>query len=378
MDTPAPEPHDAGPAVPAADLHAARPAGPGDRGGSAPQVVINQGGGGILVRLIAFCGWAGFLFCGLLLLGQIIALRDYFDTTGGLTERFHSGSKYSRDKVAILDISGVIMDGHGFAKSQIDRIRADDDVKAVVVRVNSPGGTITGSDYLYHHLTKLRQERGIPMVVSMGSMAASGGYYVAMAVGDQEKSLYAEPTTTTGSIGVIIPHYDVSGLMARFDVKDDSIVSHPRKQMLSMTRPLAEDHRAILERYINEAFGRFKEIVKSGRPQFREDGAALEELATGEMFTAMQAQENGLVDEIGFIEDAIARAIELAGLRKEKTRVIQFQRPVTLLDLSGLTLGQQRRQSELATLLELSAPRGYYLATSLPPLIASYSLLLRD
>ena len=92
----------------------------------------------------------------------------------------------------------------------------------------------------------------------------------------------------------------------------------------------------------------------------------------------MQAHTNGLVDEIGFIEDAIDRAIELAGVGKGKVRVIQFQQPLSLLNLSGLSLGHRGAQSELAALLELSAPRGYYLATSLPPLIASYSLMLRD
>ena len=100
----------------------------------------------------------------------------------------------------------------------------------------------------------------------MGSIATSGGYYVAMAVGDQPKSIYAEPTTTTGSIGVIIPHYDLSGLLARLDIKDDSLVSHPRKQMLSMTRPVSADDRRCLEAYLQDAFKRFKGVVKSGRP----------------------------------------------------------------------------------------------------------------
>ncbi len=125
------------------------------------------------------------------------------------------------------------MEGDGFVKRQIDRVRKDAQVKAVVVRIDSPGGTVTGSDYIYHHLKKLREDRSLPLVVSMGSIAASGGYYIAMAVGDQEKSIFAEPTTTTGSIGVIVPHYDLSGLMARYDVRDDSISSHPRKQILS-------------------------------------------------------------------------------------------------------------------------------------------------
>ncbi|HEX5104227.1 MAG TPA: S49 family peptidase, partial [Pirellulaceae bacterium] len=227
------------------------------------QVVIYQTG--VLTRIWTWLGWTGFAICSVLVLGQWIALYDYFDDSHGITEKYVQGAEYGSDKVAVLSIEGVIMEGDGFVKQQIDRIREDDDVKAVVVRVDSPGGTVTGSDYIYHHLSKLRQEKNIPVVVSMGSIAASGGYYVSMAVGDQPDSIYAEPTTTTGSIGVIIPHYDLSGLLDRFDVKDDSIASHERKQMLSMTRPMPPEHREIIQKHINAMFERFKSIVKDGR-----------------------------------------------------------------------------------------------------------------
>ena len=340
------------------------------RHGPPPQVVVARRGGGCL-RLLAVLGWAGFLFCVLMLLGQFVALGDYFDTSAGLNEKFHSGAKFASNKVAIIDISGLIVGGDGYVKRQIDRVRQDQSVKAIVLRIDSPGGTITGSDFIYHHLNKLRDERKLPIVVSMGSLAASGGYYVAMAVGDQEDSIYAEPTTTTGSIGVIIPHYDFSGLLTRFDIKDDSIMSHPRKEILSMTRPISEDHREILERYVGEAFDRFKEIVKSGRPRFRDDEAALDELATGEMFTANQALDNGLIDQIGFVEKAIERALDLAGLSLENARVVQFQRPTSLLSLAGMARAPSDGP-DLAALLDLTVPRAYYLFTTLPPLMTSY------
>ena len=329
--------------------------------------------GSFFGRMFAWAGWMGFLFCGLMLLGTLVTMSDYYDTTEGITESFHSGNEYSFavDKVAIIDISGVILDGEGYVKNQIDRVLEDDSVQAVVVRVDSPGGTVTGSDYIYHHLEKMREELDIPVVVSMGGMAASGGYYVAMAVGDQERSIFAEPTTTTGSIGVIIPHYDISGLMAQYNVKDDSIASHPRKQMLSMTRPIPDEHREILQGYVNESFDRFKDIVKKGRPKFQKDDEALAKLATGEIFTANQAKKLGLVDEIGFIEDAIDRAIELAGLDKESTRVVKYDKPPDLFDLSGLMHSKQQTAFDLASLFDVSAPRAYYLSTSLPTLITS-------
>lgn len=321
-------------------------------------------------------GWLGFFFCGMLLIGQWATLHQYFDTTGGITEKYHSGEKerFVDDKVAIIDISGVIMDGEGYVKRQIDRVRDDDQVKAIVVRVNSPGGAVSGADYIFHHLKKLRKEKGVPMVVSMGGLAASGGYYVSMAVGDQEKSIYAEPATTTGSIGVIMPHYDISGLLEKYDVRDDSISSHPRKQMLSMSKKMSEEDRQILSNYINEAFQRFTDIIKEGRPVFAKDEDALRQLATGELFTASQAKKHGLIDEIGFIEDAIDRAIELAHLQKSNVRVIQYERPTGLFDLGALS---QSRSSvanitDLKVLLEATTPRAFYLFTTLPVLVSSY------
>ena len=262
------------------------------------------------------------------------------------------------------------MEGDGFVKKQIDRVKKDKSVRAVVLRINSPGGTVTGSDYIHHHLVKLRNEKKIPIVASMGSMAASGGYYVTMAVGDQENSIYAEPTTTTGSIGVIIPHYDVTGLMEKYGIKNDSIASHPRKQMLSMTRELEPEDRKIIEEYLDETFQRFKEIVRSGRPALAENDARLTELATGEIFTATQAQRHGLVDTIGFVEDAVDRAIELANLDKNSVRVVRFAKPSSLFDLAS-TSSSGFSQLDPRTLLELTIPRAYYLMTSLPGRVQS-------
>ncbi len=298
--------------------------------------------------------------------------------TDGIQEHYHSGNKYGTDKVAIISLRGLIVEGHGFIKQQIDRVREDPQVKAVVLRVDSPGGTVAGSDYIYHHLRKLREEKKIPLVVSMGSVAASGGYYASMAVGDQERSIFAEPTTTTGSIGVIVPHYDISQLLARFDIRDDSVVSHPRKQLLAMTRPMSQDDRQLIQQYVDDFFSRFKATVKEGRPALRKanpggglvDPATGRNLATGEIFPASRALQYGLIDQIGFVEDAVDRAIELAGLDADQVRVVEYFRPASLSNLFGFAEAIEPGDS-VNTLLELSAPRAYYLFTSLPPLVTS-------
>jgi protease-4 len=313
------------------------------------------------------------------LIGMSVAYREYFDNSGGVQEKYHSRSETSDKKIAILRVEGTIMSGEGYERKQIERIRNDEKVVGVVLRVNSPGGTISGSDYIYHHLRAMCQERQLPLVVSMGGLAASGGYYISMAVGDQENSIYAEPTTTTGSIGVIFPHYDVSGLLAQYNIEDGSIVSNPRKQLASMTREMPPEHREILQKYVDDAFGRFRDIVLEGRPKFREQPEELDRLATGEIFTAQSALESGLVDKIGFLEDAIDRAAELAQVDPEKVRVIEYQSPLGLLDVlqaksSGarpMSVDFNRAQLE-ATLLDMSAPRAFYLYTTLPYFVRSY------
>lgn len=347
----------------------------------ASTIVIRQSEGSLLWRVLAFLGWTAFAIAAFFALAQFFSFRSYFDNSHGITERFHSGAKFGTNKIAIIAVEGIIADADGFAKAQIDRVREDPDVKAVVLRIDSPGGTVTASDFIWHHLNKLRKERKLPLVVSMGGIAASGGYYVAMAVGDQPQSIYAEPTTTTGSIGVMFPHYDFSGLLERFDVKDDSLVTHPRKEMASMTKPMTDDHRTLLQGYIDESFGRFKMIVQSGRPKFKQDPAALDKIATGEIFSAAKAKQHGLVDEIGFLEEAIARAASLAGISEKDVRVVHYHRPVSLIDLGVFATAPDvpRRGSQMEVLLDLSTPRAYYLASTLPPLLSSYVVKsLRD
>ena len=317
-------------------------------------------------RLFGWLGWLGFLLCIPIIFGMWTAYEEYFDDGHGISEIYHSRSEDADEKIAVIKATGVLADSNGFVKRQINRIRDDENVKAIVLRVNSPGGTITASDFIYHHLNKLKDDRELPVVVSMGGIAASGGYYISMAVGNTEDSIFAEPTTTTGSIGVIVPHYDLSGLLADYNVKNDSIVSHPRKNMLSMTKAVSEEDRAIMQDYVNQSFERFKKIVRSGRPKFQEDPAALDNLATGEVFTAEKALASGLVDQIGFIEDAIERAAELAGLDAEETRVVTYTQPVSLTESLGFATVRSRDRGELSSILDLATPRAYYLFTALP------------
>lgn len=302
----------------------------------------------------------------------LVVIGFFYTDESSVVEEWHSLSKTASDKVAIITVAGTIFGAEGFIMDQIEQVRDDEGVKAVVLRVNSPGGTVTGSDYVYHNLKKLVHDRKIPLVVSMGGIAASGGYYVAMAAGDVENTIYAEPTTWTGSIGVIIPHYNVAKLLERWDIEDDSIASSPLKMMGSPTREFPESIRAeeqkILESLVQSSFDGFKEIVLASRPALRENKDKQAVVFSGRIFTAQQAQENLLVDRLGFIEDAIERAIELANLDKNNVRVVDYKRPVGAMDL--LLFGGQSRKPriDLTSFAELTVPRAYYLCTWMPVL----------
>lgn len=307
---------------------------------------------------------------GALLLGLVVLVASMADKTdNSVQEKYFTQAASGSDKVAIIRVEGAILDGDGFVKRQIDRVRRDKNVKAIVLRVDSPGGTVSASDYLYHHLRKLAKEREMPIVVSMGGLCASGGYYLSMAVGHTQDAVFAEPTTWTGSIGVIIPHYNVAGLMAKWEIEEDSIKSHPLKSLGSPTKKLSDEERAVLQSLVDDSFNRFKEIVQSGRTRFAEHPEQLDAVATGQVFTAGQAVANGLVDKVGFVEDAIARAMELASLDPDQTSVVRYNRQPGVMDV--LLFGAEVRAQaagglDLGRIVDLATPRAYYMWSWLP------------
>lgn len=315
----------------------------------------------VLARLLMAIPW---LVGGFITLTILVMMMNpdsmSADPENKLEERYHSLNKEGANKIAVIEVDGVIEDGEQ-VKKQIDKVKNDPKVKAIVLRVDSPGGTVTGSDFIYHHLKKVADERKLPIVVSMGGLAASGGYYVSMACGKTENVIFAEPTTWTGSIGVLIPHYNVAGLMEKWQVEDDTIKSRPLKGLGSITRKMTEDERKVFVELVNESFNRFKDIVKSGRPKLT-DPKTLDDATTGQIFTTSQALKLGLVDKEGFIEDAIARALELAQLEAGATKVVKYHRPKSFVDaLAGASASAN--QSELKVLRNLTSPRAYYLFT---------------
>lgn len=226
-----------------------------------------------------------------------------------------------RDLIALIEVEGVIESGRASTWGRmIDRARRDQRVKAVVLYVNSPGGGMSASDELHARLAKLRQA-GKPIVVQMGGVAASGAYYIAMPATE----IVAEPTTLTGSIGVLMPHYNIAELLNRYGVKDETFVASgsDQKNAISWTRPTTPEGQQMVQGILDDAYERFIAIVLAGRTALNE--TQVRRLASGRVYTAQQAQAEGLVDRIGYLDDAIDRARTHAGLTR--FRVVRYVRP---------------------------------------------------
>ena len=236
------------------------------------------------------------------------------------------------DAVAVMQLSGAISSGSesylstpgitpDLVANLLEQAAADPAIKAVVVSVNSPGGSVVASDEIYHALLKFEK----PVVVWMGEMAASGGYYISCG----SDHVFAHPDTLTGSIGVISQFFNIEGLMDKVGVDVVVITSGPAKDIGSPFREMTEEEQAIWEGVIDEVYDGFVEIVAQARGLPLED---VRELADGRVYTGQQALELGLVDEVGLLDDAIAKAAELGGIEGEP-QVIELKTTPSFLDM---------------------------------------------
>jgi protease IV len=229
-------------------------------------------------------------------------------------------------RIAVVEVDGLINDDEGFVRD-VRRLRRDRSVRGWVVVINSPGGVVAPSQSMYETLLRVRQEDGAPIVASIGSVGASGGYYVAMAA----DSIVALPGSITGSIGVLMEYPNVQGLMERLGVRMEVVKAGDQKDIASPFREMDPEQREILEALVRDVHEQFIEAVTVARGLSE---AAVRALADGRVLSGRQAQAVGLVDVLGNREDAIAMAGRLAGLGSHP-RIIRPPEPRRpwLLDL---------------------------------------------
>lgn len=284
-----------------------------------------------------------------------VEYQDYFSAVEGPNEKFHSGNREAADKIAIVRVSGTIMPP--FTErviKAIKRAREDEKVKGVLLSVNSPGGLVADSHEIYHELQKVVEKKK-PVYVSMKSLAASGGYYISMGAGPEAK-IYAEPTTWTGSIGVIVPHYDASGLAEKIGVRVEPLKTGEFKDALSPFHPISDAEKALWENIIQQSFDQFLEVIDENRSNLTLD--QVRALATGQIYTAKDAKANGLVDEIGYEEEALAALEKKLGLTK--ARIVTFEQPMSLVDALLSSADPPDAGATVRLLLEASVPRAMY------------------
>lgn len=236
-------------------------------------------------------------------------------------------------KVLLIDIANVITsledrDGLGFGtrestlariEAELDRAGKDTAIRAIVLRINSPGGTVNASDSIFHDLSRFRQEKGVPIVAHFQDVAASGGYYIALAADE----IVASPSTVTGSVGAIVYGVNVRGLMKIVGVENQTIKSGEKKDIGSPLREMTPDERAVLQSVIDGMRDRFVSLLKDRRPGVSESN--LETIADGRVFGANEALSIGLVDRIGYLQDAIDVAKRRANMAD--AQVVMYRRP---------------------------------------------------
>lgn len=227
------------------------------------------------------------------------------------------------EKIAVVKIEGVLLDSKDIIE-ELREHRENSSVKAILLRIDSPGGAVAPSQEIYAEVLKIRDEGKKKIVTSMGSVAASGGYYIASA----SDKIVANPGSVTGSIGVILELANVSGLMKKVGVESVVIKSGKFKDVGSLFRTMTPDERDLLQGVIDDTYDQFIEAVSAGRGISKED---LIPIADGRVFTGRQAKKLGLVDELGSMQDAIKITADLAGIKGEP-HIIEKKKKISLFE----------------------------------------------
>jgi protease-4 len=244
----------------------------------------------------------GILF--FLVLIVLVAVFFYAYFTGGAVA---VGSLFGRDVVGVLVLEGPINDSQGAIRG-LKRFAETDRIRAVVVRIDSPGGGVVPTQEIYGEIERLKEKK--PIIASLGGMATSGGYYIASA----SNTIVANPGTLTGSIGVIMELANVEGLMQKLGLQGYNIKSGPHKDIGSPWRPLSPEGREILQALVDNVHSQFVRAVAKGRGMSE---AKARELADGRIYSGEQAKGMGLVDLLGNLEDAIDLAAKRTGIEGE-------------------------------------------------------------
>ncbi len=241
---------------------------------------------------------------------------------------------WSPTKIVLVDVDGLLFNytkhslfGEGenpvsLFVEKLDKAAKDHQAQALILRINSPGGSVTASDLMHSEVMHFKQRTGgqRPVVAVLMDVAASGGYYIACSADE----IVASPTTVTGSVGVIMQMINFSGTMSRIGITADAIKSGPMKDAGSPLREMKPEEREIFQSLVNQFYDRFVQVVASGRPKL--DEKQVREIADGRVWSAPQALELGIIDRVGTLRDALVDVKQKIGAKR--VRVVTYKRPL--------------------------------------------------
>ena len=296
-------------------------------------------------------------------------IEDFADTSTAAYSETVIEEGSGKEKIAVVSLDGVIQDtggvstflsdgyNHQFFMNQLAGIHEDSSVKGVVLKVNTPGGGVVESADIYDAIREIQSDREIPVYVSMGGMAASGGYYVS-APADK---IFVNRETITGSIGVIMESMNYAKLAEKHGIEFNTIKTGPYKDIMSGSREMTDEERDMLQEMINDSYERFVDIIVDGRNMTE---AEVKKVADGRILNGRQAIEAGLADEYGKAEDVIA-AMQ-SDFELENATVFEYTMTESLSSLFGLkakSMFAGNMESEIIgkLLSDHSAPRMMYL-----------------
>jgi protease-4 len=298
----------------------------------------------------------GFLLIAVFGMGAVLAGGSGISSQDdGLVEKvLFEGAKSK--KIAILTIEGVIDDRQAdWFRRQIERAEQDIRIQALMVRIVSPGGSVSSSDQIHYYISRFKERTGKPVLAFMQTIAASGGYYAAVACDE----IMAEPTVITGSIGVIMNHLVIKDLLEqKLGINPVTLKSGPHKDWPSMFNETTDEEKQyLMDKILMPAYDRFVQLVAAGRSEVLTETQVLS-LADGSIFTAPEALDKKLIDEIGYLDDAVAKAEKMANI--SDASVIQYEEVFSLWSMLG---AQSQKQISLDSevLEKLTAPKLMYL-----------------
>ena len=275
----------------------------------------------------------------------------------------------SGDYIGILEVNGVMgQEGYGEEYNQdylldhIDMMINDSSNRGMLLSVNTPGGSVYDIDELYLKIMEYKEKTGRPVYTYMRDMAASGGYYISAG----SDKIYANRNTWTGSIGVTVGTFmDASEFLDKMGIKTVTITAGANKAMGTATNPMTEEQKAIFQSLVDEAYEQFTGIVADGRKM---DIEKVKTLADGRVYTAKQALENGLIDEIGSIDDALEDMMKRYELEECSTPVMKYENKTSILDiLTGFLDGDKSAETEVEQVMNLMEKNNKFTITYLAP-----------